>query len=281
MLGCKQRDLVSWQCKKYPRLKRAVIAWRNEWAVLSPLLPAQVLCQPKGLAQDLVSSWALWCSSWVLPFLHPDVCFHSGRQPLPPPPSPWCLANWLLLFYHSASGSPTWLIFYSPSSFEETSCPQRLGSWGRPSQPWLVPLCLLKISMPCRTFTLSCLCLLFLFLIFIIGSLLPEGFMQQDIICNTTHDPITKPFSYFIACCSKTFGVYFRKTNSVLSGCAPAHKDVVCDHCVEHNAQKKLITALFVCLFFFSERWHQLFIASIWSVRHRHPWGLWNEVFTM
>lgn len=134
----------------------------------------------------------------------------------PPPPSPpWCLANWLLLFYQSASGSPTWLIFYSPSSFEETSCLQPLGSWVRPSQPWLVPLCLLNISsprlwyMPCRTFTLSCLCLLFLFLfpILIIRSLLPEGFMQQDIICNTTHDPITKPFSYFIACCSKTFVV--------------------------------------------------------------------------
>lgn len=58
VLRCKPRDLVSQQGKKYPRLKRAVIAGRNERAVLSPPLPAHVLHQPEGSAQDLASSLA-------------------------------------------------------------------------------------------------------------------------------------------------------------------------------------------------------------------------------
>lgn len=56
VLGCKQCDIVLQQGKKYPRLKRAVIAGRNAWAALLPPVLAQVLHQPEGSAQDLASS---------------------------------------------------------------------------------------------------------------------------------------------------------------------------------------------------------------------------------
>lgn len=153
----------------------------------------------------LGSSFSLWCfsRSFCSFFLMFTVtCYVS-------PPSPLCLANWLLPFYQSAFGSPTWVIFYPPSSLEEFRAILELlvlcfWGLGRPLQAWLVPLCLLNISstcfcmwsMPCKRFTLSWFCLWFLVLfpILIIRSLLPEVFMQQDIICNMTHGPTTKPF---------------------------------------------------------------------------------------
>lgn len=73
MLGCKQRDLVSRQGKKHPRLKRAVIVGRSEWALLSHPVPAQVLHQPEGSAEDLASSLARTLPSAFGVFPSPPV----------------------------------------------------------------------------------------------------------------------------------------------------------------------------------------------------------------
>lgn len=73
VLGCKQHDLVSRQGKKYPRLKRAVIVGRSEWAVLSRPLPCQVLHQPECSAQDLASILACALPSAFGVFPSPPV----------------------------------------------------------------------------------------------------------------------------------------------------------------------------------------------------------------
>lgn len=83
--------------------------------------------------------------------------------------------------------------------------------------------------------------------IFIIRSLLPEAFMQQGIICNMTHGLTTKHF--FLLYCLLPLHICCHFRNLLLSGCAPAHKDVLCDRCVEHNAQNTLIMAFFVLFF--------------------------------
>lgn len=69
--------------------------------------------------------------------------------------------------------------------------------------------------------------------------------------------------------------IVISKTNLLLSGCAPAHKDVLCAHNLEHNAQNTLIMALFDFLFL---ELGYIIQSVIWSVRHGYLRGSWNKI---
>lgn len=125
VLGCKQRDLVSRQGKKYRRFKRAVIADMDEKNGLSPSILAQVLYL--DLTASEASALLLALSVFPVSHIPPSWCLLSyGISTSTPPPFDgypplWYLTNWLLPFYQSQSESPPWLLLiYSPSSLEES-----------------------------------------------------------------------------------------------------------------------------------------------------------------